>query len=623
VPVLVLLLVFAGSGRLFAQQQKPKKGVDFFEMSLEELLDVEVVSSARRPQPLTRATSAIYVITAEDIRQAGVTSLTDLLRWVPGVQVAHTEGDGSFKLGIRGLARTECPQLQILLDGRPMYIPFKGGVKLAYHPIFLENIERIEVIRGSGGVVWGVNAMNGVINIITKKTADTQGGLGYGGFGNRALQDGFLRLGGTEGPLSWRGTVGAFHTNGFGTGGGDDRQRWMQSFQSTGRAELKLTDDTTLTFSGGHKHLTRMGTSDTEMKSMQYMNLAWQKTLENGGSFQVRWSEQYFDEDSSSKTKNVRTREDMLEIKHNFISGIHNIVWGADYTCDSFRSWKSTGSYTSPDSFTNDQASVFLEDEITLADNLWFTIGGREHYNELSHADWAGRGALVWEAAPKHFLRAAVSRSFRRPTFYEEFDVSRGNDDLDNETLMSYEIGYRGQLRKNLELNVEGFYNKHKDLIARTDKYYNVFDVATYGIETALSWKPYKWWLMRASHTYQHQSKESDINNSDGDGKIGVFTVPQHQLALLNRLYLDDSTTLNTQLFWSDTYFQDRFSSGAYTYRIDPYFRFDIRLARKIWNDTAEIAFGATNLTHHFHDEDGRGDRPVPRQIYFQFFYKF
>ena len=493
-----------------------------------------------------------------------------------------------------------------------------------------ENIERIEVIRGSAGVTWGVNAMNGVINIITKKAADTQGGFGYGGFGNRALQQGYMRLGGTDGQLSWRATTGVSNDRGFGSRGGKDVEDWLHGFQCTGRADLKLSDDTKLAISGGHKIST---TGAAQRHSMEYMNLLWQKNLTDDSSLQVRLSENFYKRRATNF--DLQTREDMLEVQHNFVSDIHNIVWGADYTRDIYSTHPTQTLIEAarPYRFHNDQVSGFVEDEITLAKNLWLTVGSRLHYNEITHYDWAGRVALVREMAPKHFIRAAISRSFRRPILSEEFSYKirtgettvyrQGNDKLANEKLIAYELGYRGLLRENLELNIEGFVNKHSNLIClKSGKWQNVLDTTTYGIETAVSWRPYNWWLVRGFYVYEHQTDENQLNETS-TGSVQVWPVPHHKVGLTNRFYLDKSTTLNTQLFWSDTFFNRQ--TLANRTMVDPYFRFDIRLARRIWNDSAEIAFGVTNLTDHFHYE-GSTDTDlseVPRQIYMQFFYKF
>ncbi len=198
--------------------------------------------------------------------------------------------------------------------------------------------------------------------------------------------------------------------------------------------------------------------------------------------------------------------------------------------------------------------------------------------------------------------------------------MSLGNDSLRNERLVSYELGYRGKLKDNLDLNVEGFVNKHKDLIGKIGsspaRWDNVLDVTTYGIETAIDYRPRDWWLVRGFHAYEHQTDEKNLNNAD-TGNLSAWTIPKHKVGLTNRFYLDKSTTLNTQLYWSDTFFNNEHPGE----RVDPYFRFDMRLGKTLWNDNAELAVGVNNLTDHFHSEGGETE--VPRLAYLQFFCKF
>jgi iron complex outermembrane receptor protein len=651
----MLLLVFGFSGQLSAQQQDPNKQKDFFEMSLEQLMEVEITSSARRPQPLARATSAMYVITEEDIRQAGPVRIEELLRQVPGMSVFRAKGLG-YDVGSRGYTKWNNGRMQILLDGRPLYDPFFGGTQLYLNPVFLDEIERIEVIRGSAGVTWGVNAMNGVINIITKKAADTQGGLVYGSIGTQQLQQGFIRYGGTNGPLAWRATAGNFHEDGFanehewdydlGSASGPRINDDYEAFQTTGRADLRLSEDTTLSFTGGYQNASKCSSFDNE--SLDYGNLLWKKTFKDDSSLQVRWTESEIFCTENWLGVDTHSREEMLEVQHNFVHDRHAIVWGADYTRDAYDSTPHEGkAVTVPEDFANDQGSAFIEDEITLANNLWFTLGYRAQYNELTNFDWAGRTALVWEFTPKHFLRGAISKSFRRPTFWEEFvyntwpDNKYGNDSLRNEEMISYEIGYRGQWAKNLSVNIEGYVNKDKDIIALSPNseatnwykiFHNTYDATTYGIETSVEWRPFDWWLVRGFHTYMHQTNRKEfINGSSGElkgAKDEIMLSPQQQTGLTNCIYLDKSTTLNTQLYWNN--------GGATTAlwgqeETKPFWKLDVRLAKRFWNDTAEIAIGAMNLLAPSHREGGYDDwwpsgaipTEVPRLFYLQFFYKF
>jgi len=640
---LVLTLTAAAQDYEHAEKRLTELGEEqlllFFEPE-----EIFVTSSARRPQPIARATSAMYVITAEDIRQFGAGFLADLLRTVPGLEVSHIRGFG-FTLGIRGFATTSNPRIQILLDGRSLHEPYWGAEHPVLQPIFLENIERIEIVRGAAGVTWGANAMNGVINIITKKAADTQGGFVYGAFGNRGWQDGYLRLGGKDDKIAWRGTVGAFHYNGFGNRhgrettsyGGSEIKDYVQKFQTTGRADIKLSDDTEMTLTGGHIFST-VGAWNSHgiRRPSQFMVLFWKKTLSDESTIEVAWTESFFEERFYNYS--MRARKDMIELKHHFTSNNHNIVWGADYTRDSFHEIEMKEGWVDaaePDNFANDELNFFIQDEIALADNLWLTIGNRQSYNELSHHGWAGMVGLVWEVAPKHYIRGAISKSFRKPVLYESFTYDTqyagwpkkiGNQDLFNERLISYELGYKGQLAKNLHLTIDGFINKHKDLIGeKTDKtFYNTVDITTYGLETAVDWRPRDWWFVKAGHTYEHQTDENTIN-SKTTGKLAVFTPAKHKIFLINRFSLDKSTTLNTMLFWSDTYYNKNAppATGAWAHKIEPYWRFDVRLARKLWDDKAELAIGVMNLTEQEHYEGSTEMTEVPRMAYVQFFYNF
>lgn len=656
----VALIIWMGLGSNAQAEEVLPDSESLFDMPLEELMELEITSSARRLQPVSRASRAVYIITAEDIHQAGPVRIEDLLRLAPGMDVFRTKGLVSA-VGSRGYAKWNNERMQILLDGRPLYDPYLGGALFYLNPIFLENIDRIEVIRGSAGVTWGVNAMNGVINIITKKAADTQGGLGYGAFGNNELRQGFIRYGGVENNFSWRAAVGNFNDNGFartdGILSGDD----YEAFQVTGRGELDLGNNSTLTLTGGHQNASSNG------EALDFMNLHWEKILDDGSSWQVRWTESYIFRNRSrnyfSGSNNwlfnladIRSREEIIEVQNNFQFDRHNIVWGADYTRDVYRSTPLNDQQnTIPEDFANDQGSIFIEDEITLADNLWGTVGYRAHYNELTHFDWAGRIALVWEMAPAHFLRGSVARAFRRPTIWQEFRSGpvkygstqiqgEGNDSLDNETMISYEIGYRGRWSDNLFVNIEGYLNKDQDMMALRkglvqqsqpwlpgsdwvendwyDQWDNVYDVTTYGVETSVEWQAAPWWLLRGFHAYQHQTGRNQLTNWR-TGETGIILSPAHRVGLTNRFRLDEATTLNTQLYWTDV-------ATPYLEYIPgkPTWRFDVRLARRIWNDQAEIAVGAMSLFDRNRYEGGYDwgtgrYNEVPRQFYFEFYCKF
>ncbi|MFC1763363.1 TonB-dependent receptor plug domain-containing protein [Planctomycetota bacterium] len=477
--------------------------------------------------------------------------------------------------------------------------------------------------------MWGVNAENGVINIITKKSADTTGGQLYGAVGDREFYEGVLHLGAAKGPVALRGTAGAYHDNGFGRGSGDNTKDFYEAYQVTGRVDYNINERNDLIIGGGHKNNT-IGAAIPQNDTVQYMNLLWERKLTDTSDLLLRWSENFYI-NNNMPSHELHTRKDMVEVQHSMRFDAHNFVWGADYIKDSYETRLGTlVDFANPDSFSNDQGSLFAEDEMTLAKNVWFTLGGRVHYNELSQFDWAARGALTWAVRPKHFLRAALSRSFRRPIMYETFPnkynapgtkvVLRDNTSLGNERVVTSELGYRSQFTDNLSLDIVGFYSWYSHLIGAVgDQYQNTHYMTTYGFETALDYKPYKWWLLRAGYSFENQSKDDELNDRVY-GRLSVWLPPKHKVFMTNRFYFDETTTLNTKIFWSDA-LNSRLGNSVN--QIAPYLRFDIRLAKKLWSESTEIAVGITNLTEHFHNELNNTADEVPRQLYVQLFYNF
>jgi outer membrane receptor protein involved in Fe transport len=329
----------------------------------------------------------------------------------------------------------------------------------------------------------------------------------------------------------------------------------------------------------------------------------------------------------------------------------HKIVWGGDYTRDVFQTALVPGgrlSIANPDGFANDQVSSFIEDEITLAKNFWFTIGGRLQYNELTYLDWAGNAVLTWELVPKHFLRAGVSRAFARPImqnyFYSLIPIPKppalpkiteraALDGIDNEHITAYQVGYRGQIMKNLEIDIEGFQHVNEDLIGSYEKGKpivrytdNILDVTSYGLETSLDYKPFAWWLVRGTHSYEHQTETNRMNTLPP--RLIVPSVPKHTATLTNRFYLDSSTTLNIQLFYTDPFYLENVLYDAATNKVDDHIRLDVHLARKIGNN-AEIAIGVKNVNDPYHYEGnttGKAEldyKRVAKLYYLQFYYRF
>jgi iron complex outermembrane receptor protein len=643
-------------GRPLQAAADPNSSGSYLDMPLDQLINVQVVSSARRPQAIGRSSTAIYVITSEDIRMSGVTTFADLLRLVPGMQVHQILGFSS-QVGIRGFAQRNAARIQILMDGVSLYDSFKGGVELEFYPIILDDIDRIEVIRGPAAVAWGVNAMDGVINIITKKVADTMGTRVYGGVANNFTTEGYVSYGGGSDDAAARGTFGGFYSHGDGRDRGNAIQTdiW-HNWTATGRGEAKLWDGSSLTVSGGER-ATAYAPPSWQHPSIEYMTMVWDKNLEKNSDLKLTVAGNYW-ENYDTGSYDVRSYQNLVELQHTFGWDAHRIVWGGDITRDVFHLGNLMGrkSVEQPESFANDQSSIFIQDEITLADNLWWTVGGRLQHNELSGQDWAGESMLTWEVAPDNYIRGGISRAFARPTMQKYFTwavATTGNinsptdrsapDGMGNEHIVAYELGYRTQLAQNLELDVEGYYNQNQQMIAGhyelgqwtpgvlyTD---NTIDVDSYGIETSVEYKPYNWWLVRAYHSYEHQNNVNIMNNkgtaTDPVGvRLSVPSVPSNTIGLTNRFNLDADTTLNVQIFYTDSFFLENNDHNAVTNEAEKYTRLDIHLARKILKGAGEVAVGVKNLCDPYHYEGdalgtGTDQERVPRLWYAQFRYAF
>src|SRR5256886_17000846 len=192
--------------------QSPPKS-DLLDMNLEDLMNVQVTSVSRKEQPLSKAGAAVYVISREDIGRSGATRIPDLLRMVPGLDVAQIDAN-AHAISIRGFNNRLANKVLVLVDGRTVYTPTTSGVYWDQQDVPVEDIERIEVIRGPGGTVWGANAMNGVINIITRSAVDTHGGLASIGAGSQLTGRGLVRYGGSIGQAGSYRAFGSFFRTG-------------------------------------------------------------------------------------------------------------------------------------------------------------------------------------------------------------------------------------------------------------------------------------------------------------------------------------------------------------------------------------------------------------------------
>ena len=466
---------------------------DLRRMSLQDLLDVPVTTVSRVPEDAATVPAAVFVITQEDIRRSGATSLPEALRLAPGLQVARI-GAGTWSIGSRGFADRLARSMLVMIDGRAVYSPLFAGTYWESQDVLLSDVDRIEVIRGPGGTLWGANAVNGIINIITKQAADTQGALLNVGAGSEDRAFGGVRYGGTSGSMSYRAYVKAFDRGPEFHADGNDYDHWHAG-QGGFRADWHAPTGRTVTLQGD-LYDGRLGeratlTSYTSPFS-EAMNL---DAPISGGNVVARVAGQSSARsDYQLQAYYDRTNRDELPVGEqrdtadaDFQQTIRNlarntVTWGAGYRVTSGRITAVAPSALEPATRTDNLFSVFLQDEIATPSNRWrFTLGSKFEHNDYSGFEVQPSGRMLFAPDSVHAFWAAVTRAVRTPSRVETDYTTTSlvsaaglptfvrllpNPEFDSEKLVAYELGYRVRPAERVFVTASAFYNDLRDTLS-------------------------------------------------------------------------------------------------------------------------------------------------------------
>jgi iron complex outermembrane receptor protein len=515
---------------------------DLSGLSIEELANITVTSISRRPEPLSQAAAAVYVITAEDIRRSGATSLPEALRLAPNLEVARLNAF-NYEITARGFNSTETSnKLLVLVDGRSVYSPLAATVFWESVDVPLADVERIEVVSGPGGTLWGANAVNGVINVITRHSRDTQGFL-VDAVGGNDERSGTVRYGGRFGEAgSYRVYASRF-----------DRSRTDpvrptdladDSFEGTQvgfRLDLGSARDSYTLQGDIYRNDTPL--LDTEYRGGNVLG-RWTRQLDEGSSVQVQAYYDRKDRDYQLAQDSVETYD--VQAQHNLTLGErHRIVWGGEY-----RMWRSTF-VSAPFGFAEPEAtlsvgSLFAQDEIALRPDLRLTLGSKFESNSYTGLDVLPNARLAWQVADDHLLWAAVSKAVRTPSRIDrELQapvILAPAEDFQTEKLTAYELGYRGRPVPRASLSVSAFYNVYDDLRTTTPSrapspgnpiglpfvLSNQMSGETYGVEAWGGYDLTEWWRLRAGFGWIHKDLDvapgvTDIADPPASGNDPVF----------------------------------------------------------------------------------------------------
>ena len=607
-------------------------------LSLEQLGNTEVTSVSKEPVKITLTPAAIYVITQEDIRRSGASSLPELLRLVPGVEVARIDSS-KWSLGVRGFGSRLSRAVLVLIDGRSVYTPLFAGVYWDVQDTLLRDVDRIEVIRGPSGTIWGANAVNAVINIITKRASDTHGTLISMGGGN--VDQGFasFRYGaGNTNNFDYR-IYGKAFTRGpeFHSDQGqfDDWRMGQAGF----RTDWNPNDRDSFAFQGdlykgeaGERVVITNYSPPSVTTVEQNAELAggnllgrWKRLLRDSSDVQVQ---AYYDRTQRIEPSFGETRDTFdVDFLHHLTWQRQDMLWGAGARFSPGNFTQAVPTLVFTPHVTDKLYSAFVQDQIAIVNRrLWLTIGTKFLHNNFSGFELQPTARLLWAATSKQTIWTAVTRAVRTPSRVEEdlqvtallapnppfFLRVIGDGKFSSERLVGYEVGYRNLLRSNLYLDIATFYNNYDRLLSIEPgtpfsetspspshlvlPYFlrNGLTGATTGIEIAPDWRPTRWWRLQGSYSYLHLDLQNKTGSQDpGTAASTEGSSPAHQFTIQS--FLD----LPKNLEFEQTY---RHVSALPSQRVQAYGTADVRLG---WHFTRlfELSLVGRNLLQPHHAE--------------------
>lgn len=601
-------------------------------LSIEQLMNVEVTSVSKRPQRLAQVASAIQVITQQDIRRSGAASLPEALRLATNLQVAQLDSR-QWAISARGLNSTTANKLLVLIDGRTVYTPLFSGVFWDIQDVPLEDIDRIEVISGPGATLWGANAVNGVINVITKDAKDTQGLLVSGGGGTELRGFGTVQYGGA---LGQRGRFRAY-------GSGFKRQPTVLP------SGVDTTDDWHFE-QGGF----RMDWDPSQVSHVSFQGDLYDgriapssptETSVSGGNLVGRWSRTISaSSDLRAQLYYDRTHRDIpgtfgedldtydVEVQHHARLGTsHDVVWGLGYLLINDRVANSSALAFLPAHVARQWFTGFVQDEIALVSDLHLTLGSKIEHNDYTGVEIQPSGRVNWTVNQFGTLWAAVSRALRTPSRIDrEFFAPgqppyliAGGPSFHSEEELAYEVGYRHQ-RGPLALSVATFYNRYYGLRSLEQAtppaafplvIANGQDGESYGAELTADYRVSNRWRLVAGYTELRIHVWALPTSTDTSRGSAENHTPDRQFSVRSSTDLPGHLSLDGTI---------RYVGEIVNQQVPAYGELDVRFG---WQPVArlELAVTGQNLLHDHHAEFGApaARSEIKRSVYGSFAWHF
>jgi iron complex outermembrane receptor protein len=603
-------------------------------LSLEELMNVEIISVSKKEQKVLDTPAAIHVITEEDIRRSGARSIPEALRLAPNLQVAQLDAR-QWLISARGFNGTFANKLLVMMDGRTLYTPLFSGVFWDVQDYLLNDLDRIEVVSGPGGTLWGANAVNGVINIITKSAKDTQGFLGTGGGGNENLGFGGLRYGGKLGENVYYRVYGKYFNTADSvlSTGANGEDSWHMG-QGGVRLDWDIGEGNLLTVQGDGYD----GRADQILGDDQSLT---------GGNILGRWTRS-FSEDSKLQVQIYYDRthrripgvyaEDLdtydADAQYQFTLGErHSLLAGLGYRFTRNDVENTPGLAVLPAKLDRDLFSAFVQDEITLVeDRLKLTLGSKLEHNDYTGFEFQPSGRLAWTEG-RHVVWGAISRAVRTPSRIDRHffvpatgSVLQGGPGFDSEKLIAYELGYRVQPHEKVFASISGFYNMYDDIrsvrpvgSAPAGPFIIANDVVgdTFGTEVELTFQPIDSWRLTAGYTWLEERLHVKSGRTDLNRARGETIDPNQQFHLRSSLDLPFNMELDAIGRYVDTL---RTATGL---TVSSYIELDLSLGWAATENLRISIVGQNLLDNHHPEFPSKPQHEIERSIYGKITWRF
>src|SRR6266705_1247060 len=601
---LVLSVLLASA----AFSAEPPRSRDLADLSIEELGNIQVTSVSKHAERLLDAPAAIFVITGEDIRRSGATRLAEALRLAPNLEVARVSAS-SYAISARGFNNTVANKLLVLIDGRTVYTPLFSGVFWDTQDVMLEDVERIEVISGPGAALWGANAVNGVINVITRRASDTQGAYAYGHSGN--LERGYgARYGGAEGNVSYRAYGRVFDIVNTSTANGTTANDGWSKGQVGFRTDWGTTaNGFTLQGDGYRGSLDQLNDQNSHISGANLLG-RWNRDLAEGGSLRVQaYVDQTEREIPGILAEHLNIYD--VEFQHGLRAiGAHALIWGGGYRYGNDRVTNSAVLAFLPAGRGLRWSNVFAQDEIALESNLRLTLGGKFENNYYTGTDFLPSARLAWKPRPERLVWGAVSRAIRAPSRIDRdlFVPARtgppampaldGGPDFVSEVVKVFEVGYRAQPSPHATYSISLFHNIYDKLrsvepIPGGDTVLgNKMEGTGDGIEAWGNYQAAKNWRLSAGGFFLRQRLR--LKPDSGDTNVSLAgNDPKRQFVLRSSLDLPNRTELDVGI---------RYVAALPNPSVPAYTAMDVRFAWRLRREL-ELSVVGQNLLDSGHTE--------------------